>query len=65
VAERGADQIRQEMAAERTRLEDSRAALGAELRSFVPVVVVGLVVLGLVTAERGLRLGIRAIRRLS
>jgi hypothetical protein len=36
MADRGAEEIRREIAVERRRLEDSRAALLAELRSFVP-----------------------------
>ena len=63
--ERGAEQIRQEMALERARLEESRAALLAELRSFVPVVVVGLVALGVFTAQKGIRRGIGLVRKLS
>jgi hypothetical protein len=63
--ERVAEDIRRDIAAERQRLEESREALMAELRSFVPVVVVGLVALGAITARRGVRGGIRLIRTLS
>jgi len=63
--ERAAEQIRQEMALERAQLEESRAALLAELRSFVPVVVLGLVAVGLFTAQKGIRRGIRMVQKLS
>ena len=65
MAERGPEEIRREIAVERGRLEDSRDALRAELRSFVPVIAVGLVALGLVTARRGFLGGVRMIRKLS
>ena len=65
MAERSPEEIRQEIAFERGRLEESREALLAELRSFVPVVVVALVALGLITARRGIRGGIRMIQKLS
>ena len=65
MAERGPEEIRREIAVERGRLEESRDALLAELRSFVPVIVVGLVALGVLTARRGLRGGIRMIQKLS
>jgi len=63
--ERGTAEIRQEMAAERQHLDESREKLLGELRSFVPVVVIGLVALGLITARRGIRRGITTIRTLS
>ena len=65
MAERGPEEIRREIAVERGRLEESRDALLAELRSFVPVIAVGLVALGLVTARRGFRGGVRMIQKLS
>ena len=40
-------------------------SLLAELRSFVPVIAVGLVALGLFTARRGFRGGVRMIQKLS
>ncbi len=55
MADRGAEEIRREIAAERGRLEDSRAALLAELRSFVPVVALGLVAVGVIAARKGVR----------
>jgi hypothetical protein len=65
VAERGPDEIRREIAVERARLAESRDALQAELRSFVPVLAVGLVALGLLTARKGFRSGVRMIQKLS
>jgi hypothetical protein len=52
MAERGADEIRQEMVVERRRLDEAREGLRAELRSLVPVAVVGLAVVGVITARR-------------
>ena len=63
--DRGAEAIRQEMAAERARLYEAREALKAELRSLVPILVVALVAVGFITAKKGLRGGIRTVRRLS
>ena len=65
MADRGADEIRREIAVGRGRLEDSRAALLAELRSFVPVVALGLVAVGVIAARKGVRGGIAMIRSLS
>jgi hypothetical protein len=53
-----------QVAVERGRLEDSRAALLAELRSFVPVVALGLVAVGVIAARKGVRGGIAMIRSL-
>jgi hypothetical protein len=65
MAERGTDEIRQEMAAARLRLDEARTGLQAELRSLVPVAIVGLAVLGIITLRVGLRAGIAMVRRLS
>jgi hypothetical protein len=65
MAERGADEIRQEMAAERRRLDEAREGLRAELRSLVPVAVAGLAVVGIITARVGFRAGIGMVRKLS
>ena len=65
MAERGAEEIRQEIAVERGRLEDSRAALWAELRSVVPVIALGLVAVGVIAARKGVRGGVAMIRSLS
>ena len=53
------------MAAERRRLDEARIGLKAELRSLVPVAIVGLAVVGIITARVGLRAGISMVRRLS
>jgi hypothetical protein len=65
MADRGAEEIRQEMAMERQRLDDARTQLRAELRSLIPVAVVGLAVVGIITARMGFRAGIGMVRRLS
>ena len=65
MAERGTDEIRKEIAVERRRLDEARNGLRAELRSLVPVAVVGLAVVGIITAWVGLRAGIAMVRRLS
>ena len=65
MADRGTEEIRREIAAERARLEDSRGELLAELRSLVPVVAIGLVAVGAIAARRGVRGGIAMIRSLS
>ncbi len=61
---RGAEEIRQEIAAERASLDADLSALQAELRSLVPLVVAGLAVVGLVTFRRTTRAGLRMIWRL-
>ena len=63
--ERGTVEIRQEMAVERQRLGEAREGLQLELRSLVPVAIVGLVVLGAITARVGIRAGVAMVRRLS
>jgi hypothetical protein len=65
MAERGTDEIRQEIAAERQRLDEAREGLRAELRSLVPVAVAGLVILGIISARVGIRAGIAMVRKLS
>jgi hypothetical protein len=65
MAERGTDEIRQEMAVERQRLDDARTQLRAELRSLIPVAAVGLAVVGIITARIGFRAGLGMVRRLS
>jgi hypothetical protein len=64
VSERTADQIRMEMAEERRRLDDDLDDLQAELRSFVPILIAGVVALALFTRGRGLKTGIRVIWKL-
>ena len=65
MAERGTVEIRQEMAVERQRLDEAREGLQVELSSIVPVAIVGLVVLGAITARVGIRAGVAMVRRLS
>jgi hypothetical protein len=65
MAERGTDEIRQEMAVERQRLDDARTQLRAELRSLIPVAAVGLAVVGIITARMGFRAGLGMVRGLS
>ena len=65
MAERGTVEIRQEMAVERQRLDEAREGLQVELRSLVPVAIVGLVVLGAMTARVGIGAGVAMVRRLS
>lgn len=61
---RGTEEIRQEIAAERKRLDDDLSALQAEVRSLVPVVVAGLAVVALVTFRKKTTAGVRMIWRL-
>ena len=62
--QRGAAEIRAEIAAERQRLDADLTALQAELRSLVPLVVAGLAVVALVTFRRSARAGLAMIWRL-
>jgi hypothetical protein len=61
---RGAEEIRRDIAAERQGLDADLYALKAEIRSLVPVVVAGLLVVGLVTFRRQARAGAMTIWRL-
>ena len=61
MSERTAEQIRSEMAEERRRLDDDLDALQAELRSFVPYVIAGVVAVALLTGGRSRRTGARLI----
>ncbi len=62
--QRGAEEIRKEIAAERQRLDADLDALRGELRSLVPVVAAGLVVVALVTFRKSTTAGLRMIWRL-
>ena len=62
--QRGAEEIRKEIAAERQRLDADLNALQAELRSLVPLVVVGIAVVALVTFRKRTSAGLRMIWRL-
>jgi Na+/H+ antiporter NhaB len=65
MAERGADEIREDMAVERRHLDEAREGLRAELRSLIPVAVIGLAIVGVITARVGFRAGIGMVRKLS
>ena len=65
MAEHGTAAIREEMAAARQRLDDARDGLQGELRSLVPVAVVGLAAVGIITARAALRAGVSMVRKLS
>ena len=62
--ERGAEEIRQELASERQQLADDLDALRAEARSLVPVVLAGLVAIGLLSRRKGLRTGVKLLLKL-
>ena len=64
MSERTAEQIRTEMAEERRRLDDDLDDLQAEVRSFVPFLIAGVVALALFTGGRGVRSGLRLIWKL-
>jgi hypothetical protein len=64
MSERTAEQIRLEMAEERRRLDDDLDELQAELRSFVPIVIAGVIALALFTGGKGLKTGARVIWKL-
>ena len=61
---RGTQEIRNEIAAERDGLDADLNALKAELRSLVPVVAAGLAVVALVTFRKQAGAGLRMIWRL-
>jgi hypothetical protein len=62
--DRTAEQIRGELAEQRRRLDDDLDALQAEVRSFVPYVIGGVVALAIFTGGKGLKTGIRLVWRL-
>ena len=61
---RGAAEIRRDIAAERQGLDADLYALQAEIRSLVPLVVAGLVIIGLVTFRKRARAGALMIWKL-
>ena len=60
---RGAEEIRNEIAAERQGLDADLDALQAELRSLLPLAVAGLAVVALVTFRKSTRAGLQFIWR--
>ena len=62
--QRGVEKVREEIAAERKRLDDDLNALHADLRSLVPVAAAGLAVVALVTFRKSARAGLRMMWRL-
>ena len=64
MSERTVEEIRDELAAERQRLDADLARLKSDVRSLALFVVIGLVVVGSVTFFLGKRQGARTIWRL-
>ena len=64
MSERGPEEIRQELAAERLLLADDLSALRADARALVPVAVAGLVAIGLLSRRKGLRTGVKFLWKL-
>ena len=64
MSERTVEQIRMEMAEERRRLDGDLDELQAEVRSFVPILIAGVIALALFTGGKSLKTGIRVIWRL-
>ena len=62
--ERGAEEIRKEIAAERQGLDSDLHQLQSELRSLVPFVIGGVAVVALVTFRNGAMKGARMLWRL-
>jgi hypothetical protein len=61
MSERTAEQIRTEIASERRRLDDDLDAFQAEVRSFVPYLIAGVVAIAVLTGGKGLRTGFRLV----
>ena len=64
MSERTAEEIRKEIVDERRRLDDDLDTLQAELRSFVPYLIAGVVAVALITVGKGVRSGVRLIWKL-
>lgn len=62
--QRGTQEIRKEIAAERQRLDDDLSALQGELRSLIPLVAGGLAIVALVTFRKSAGAGVRMMWRL-
>ena len=65
MSERSVDDIRNEIAAERQRLNDDLAGLRSELRSLAVFMAAGLVVVALVAWFAGRRRGARTVWKLA
>ena len=61
---RGTAEVRQEIAAERQRLDSDLNELKGEVRSLVPLAAAGLAVVALVTFRKSARSGLRLMWRL-
>ncbi len=64
MSERTAEEIRKEITDERRRLDDELDTLQAELRSFVPFLIAGVVAVALLTGGKGIRIGARLVWKL-
>ena len=64
MSERGVDEIRAEIAAERDGLGQDLDGLKAELRSLIPFAVAGVAVIALVTFRKGAMSGAKIMWRL-
>ena len=64
MSERGPEEIRQDLAAERQLLADDLSALRADARTLVPVALAGLVAIGLLSRRKGLRTGVKLLWKL-
>lgn len=64
MSERTAEEIRKEIVDERRRLDDDLDTLQAELRSFVPYLIAGVVAVALLTGGKGAKTGFRLIWKL-
>jgi hypothetical protein len=64
MSDRGVEEIRAEIAAERDGLGQDLAALKAELRSVIPFAVAGIAVVALVTFRKGAMSGAKMMWRL-
>jgi hypothetical protein len=65
MSERTAEEIRQEIAAERQHLDDDLTALKSEVRSLGLLVAAGLVVVAIVTWRKGSRKGVATVWKLA
>ena len=64
MSERTAEEIRKEIVDERRRLDDDLDTLQAELRSYEPYLIAGVVAVALLTGGKGVRTGVRLIWKL-